>query len=80
MSGECLCGAFGRASAERAEIARWFPAVEASFAALESAARTAGLWHASRWGHRPLQPVMQNQLDFTGATIEERLCRSCALA
>jgi 3'-phosphoadenosine 5'-phosphosulfate sulfotransferase (PAPS reductase)/FAD synthetase len=48
MSGECLCGAFGRAADERREIARWFPATEAAIADLERAASDAGIWYACR--------------------------------
>lgn len=77
MSGECLCGSFGKAARERPEIARWFPDTEAHIAALERRVAEAGIWNACRWATRPLEPIFENQLSFDGRTVKARMCLSC---
>lgn len=77
MSGECLCGSFGRAAEERAQLALWAPEADAEISELEREVREAGIWYATRWAHRPLTPILEDQLDIDGQTVRMRMCQSC---
>lgn len=69
MSGECLCGSYANAVAERPLLGALYPAVEHRIRDLELRAEAAGI-AACEWGKRPPNvPAGQTKLEFAA------LCR-----
>lgn len=72
MSGECLCGSYANAVAERPLIAALCPEIEETISALERDVREAGV-RACEWGKRP-PPGHPDQMQLLDA-VTMHACR-----